>query len=190
MGVMSDIVVPSTTNVVDEYSETTLKYAMPWDTVSSAQFDRSLMVQPYLMDLRKRSAARVSKDPDFAVLQKVIDEEKRVLNEKTVSLNEQDRLKEKKEQDARLDEVKKALAARPPSKEKVYKFTLKQADLAGLPPALDPKKEPKKASTDGSEETADPVASSLSSVDTTLEESERILLDLITLSPHATTASR
>ena len=189
-GVSSDIVVPSTTNVVNEYSETTLKYAMPWDTVPSSQFDRSLMVQPYLADLRKRSADRIAKDPDFAILQKVIDEEKRVLNEKTISLNEQARITEKKEQDARLDSVKKALAARQPSKEKVFKFTLKQADLAGLPPVFDPKKESKKASTDGSDEASDPVASSLSSVDTTLEESERIMLDLITLTTHVSTASR
>jgi carboxyl-terminal processing protease len=189
-GVSSDIVVPSTTNVVNEYSETTLKYAMPWDTVTGTPIDRALSVQPYLSDLRKRSEARVAKDPDFNILQKVIEEEKRVLSEKTVSLNEQVRLKDKKEQDARLEEVKKALAARPASKEKVYKFTLKQADLPGLPAALDPKKEGKKASTDNADDAADPTSASMASVDTTLEESERILLDLINLSPRFSTASR
>lgn len=188
-GVNSDIVVPSTTNIVSEYSEKTLDYAMPWDTVPASQFDRALMVQPYLAELRKRSSARIAKDPDFAILQKVIDEEKRVLSEKTISLNEQARVKEKQEQDARLLEVKKALAARTPTKVKVYKFTLKQADMVGLPPVVDLKKESKKTSTDGSDDVADPVASSLSAVDTTLEESERIMLDLITLTPR-TTASR
>ena len=185
-GVVSDIVVPSISNIVDEYSESTLEYAMPWDTIPGTQYDRSLMVQPYLVDLRKRSAARIAKDPDFAVLQKVIEEQKRVLSEKTISLNEQVRQKEQKEQNALQADVKKAVAARPPSKEKIYKFTLKQADLAApLPAPLDPKKEAKKASTDGSDELADPpVASSISSIDFTLNESERILLDLITLSPH------
>lgn len=189
-GVASDIVIPSTTSVVDEYSEKTLEYAMPWDTVPSSNFVRANFVQPYLSELKKRSTARLATDPDFAILQKVIDEEKRVLNQKSILLNEQVRVKEKQDQDARLGEVKKALAKRPPSKEKIYKFTLKQADLPGLPPALDPKKEPGKKATDAGDETAtDPVASSVSAVDTTLEETERILEDLIILTPK-NTASR
>ena len=110
---------------------------------SGTFFDRTLMVSPNLLaELRRRSTARVSKDPDFAILQQVIDEEKRVLNQKTISLNEAERRKEKDLQDARMAQVKKELVVRVPSfKETVYKFTLKQADLAGLPAAFDPKKE-------------------------------------------------
>ncbi len=188
-GVASDIIIPSTTSVAEEYSEKMLEYAMPWDTVPGATFDRLGTVQPLLADLKRRSTARIAKDPDFAVLQKVIDEERRVLGQKTIQLNEQVRLKEKKDQDARLAEVKKALANRPPGKDKVYKFTLKQAALPGLPAPLDPKSEPKKKATDAADEPVDPVASSASAVDTTLEETLRILEDLIAQTPHAT-ASR
>jgi carboxyl-terminal processing protease len=187
-GVNSDIVIPSTTGVLTEYSEKTLDYDLPWDTIQSSSFEHAAMVQPYLAELRRRSSARIAKDPDFAVLQKVIDEETRALNQKVVSLNEADRIKEKQDEDARLAEVKKSIAARPASKDKVYKFTLKQADQPGLPPAMDPKKPVKKNATDAAEDT-DPVTTSIASVDTTLSETERILLDLISLTPQRT-ASR
>lgn len=189
-GVLSDIVLPSVTDVISEYSEKTLDYPMPWDTISSSSFDKLSMVQPYLSELRKRSEARVKKDPDFAILQQVIGEEKRIQAQKTLSLNEAERLREKQDEDARLATLKKALAARPASKEKIYKFSVKQADMPGLPPLFDPKAV---AKTTGAtpDDATDPLAASAKSngMDTTLEESERILMDLISLSPH-NTASR
>jgi hypothetical protein len=112
------------------------------------------------------------------MLQKVIDEEKRALTQKTILLNEKQRAKEKAEQDARLAEVKKAMLARKPGREKIYKFTLKLADVPGLPPLYDPTKD-KKKSTETADEPADPVAASAANVDTTLLETERILMDLI-----------
>ncbi len=177
-GVASDIVLPSTTGVVNEYSEQTLEYAMNWDTVPTSSFDKVVGVQSALPTLKKLSAARIAKDPDFAILQKVIDEEKRVLTQKTILLNEKQRAKEKAEQDARLAEVKKAMLARKPGREKIYKFTLKLADVPGLPPLYDPTKDKKKA-TESADEPADPVAASAANVDTTLLETERILMDLI-----------
>ncbi len=91
---------------------------------------------PYLAELKKRSEARIATNRDFVYLRDEIERYKKSLAEKTISLNEARRLKEKKEADERLKARKKELVARAEPEGKVYELTLKQVDLPGLPPAV------------------------------------------------------
>ncbi len=113
---------------------------MPWDTISSAKYDKLNRIQPYLAELLKRSAKRVAEDKDFEYLREDIEQYKKGLADKTVSLNEEQRLKEKEEAEARSKARQEELKARPPIDEKVYELTLKLADLPGLPPPVERKR--------------------------------------------------
>jgi carboxyl-terminal processing protease len=92
------------------------------------------MVEPYLTELRKRSADRVRADKDFAYIREDIEFFKKQQADKTVSLNEKVRLKEKEEIDARVKARDKERLARQEPSETTYDITLKQALLPGLPP--------------------------------------------------------
>jgi carboxyl-terminal processing protease len=181
-GVNPDIVLPSVSNYAD-VGESAQEYALPWDTVPGAKFERLDRIQPYLEELRRRSARRQQNDKDFAYLGEDIERYRKLLADKSVSLNEAQRLKEKQETDARAQARKHELAARPEPKTKVYELTVKQADQPGLPPPIVKTNEPparlesqtetKTAETDAEEKAP--------AMDVALEEAERILLDFISL---------
>jgi carboxyl-terminal processing protease len=136
-GVEPDIVLPSIWNESKDVGEKALDNPMPWDTIASAKFDRLNLVAPGLAELRKRSAARVAADPEFAYVREDIQLYKKQQADKTVSLNEQQRLKEKAEAEARTKARNKERLARKDPAEKVYEITLKQAVLPGLPPPVE-----------------------------------------------------
>jgi len=134
-GVTPDIVLPSVNNVA-EVGETSLENPLLWDTIESAKFDRLNRVEPYLVKLRKRTTERVDSEKDFDYVREDIDLAKKVLADKTVSLNEKQRRKEKEQADARDKERHKERLARAVPDEKVYELTLKLADQPGLPPPV------------------------------------------------------
>ncbi len=180
-GVPSDIVLPSLTDYID-VGEKSLDNAMPWDTVPTSSFEKVNMVQPYLAELKRRSDARIASDPDFAYLKEEIVRFRKVMAQKTYSLNEGQRTKEKADATARLKKRRTELLARPSSKEKDYLITLSNADTPGLPPAVDLKAQAKKPVRSSEEDPlATPDTEGLPVIDTTLTESEHILADLISL---------
>ncbi|PYI86488.1 MAG: tail-specific protease [Verrucomicrobia bacterium] len=132
-GVTPDIVLPSLNNYA-EVGEAHLENPLPWDEIASAEYEKANRIQPYLAELRKRSDKRVNSDKDFAYLRGEIDRYKKLIADKTVSLNEEERLKEKRETEAREQARKKELRAHPESKEKIYDLTLRLVDEPGLPP--------------------------------------------------------
>jgi carboxyl-terminal processing protease len=176
-----------------EIGESALPNALAWDTVPAAKYDAVNQIPPVLPELKKKSEARVAADKDFAYIRDEITRFKKAKEEKTVSLNEQQRMKEKEEMQARADARKKELRARPDPKYKTYEITLKNANLPGLPPPMvktntvadisaKPSNTVVKAETkisDDDEESKDepPVPT----VDSTLDEGWRILRDLVTL---------
>ena len=131
-GVTPDIVLPSLNNHA-EVGEKSLDDPLPWDTIASASYEKLNRIEPVLPELKKRSESRVAADRDFAFLRGEIERYKKTLAEKSVSLNEAQRLKEKKEADERYKARKKEMAGRPDVQRKVYEITLKNADLPGLP---------------------------------------------------------
>ncbi|HWX19795.1 MAG TPA: carboxy terminal-processing peptidase [Candidatus Binatia bacterium] len=132
-GVVPDIVLPSILNDSKEFGESTLDNALEWDEIPSAKYERVGMVEPYLPELRKRSALRVVSDKDFQYIQEDIEWYKKQQADKTVSLNEKERLKEKHELDAKAKARDKERLARKDPQEKVYELSLKQALEPGLP---------------------------------------------------------
>jgi carboxyl-terminal processing protease len=131
-GVVPDIILPSINNHA-EVGEDSLPNALPWDTVPTARYEPVNVIPPVLPGLRQRSAARLEKDPDFAYIREDIERFKKARDEKSVSMNEAERWKEKRENEARAKERNKELRARPQPNYKTYDFTLKNVDEPNLP---------------------------------------------------------
>jgi len=184
-GVTPDIVLPSFNNF-GEIGEAALPRALPWDTIQSAEYEPMNLISTHLAELRKRSEARQSTDKDLVWLRGEIERHRKKVDDKTVSLNEQQRLNEKKEADARAEARKNELKRRGEPPYKTYEITLKLADQPGLPPplsrtntvALKEEKPAKSAEEADEDETKD---EQTPAVDITLEETKRILMDLVEL---------
>ena len=132
-GVVADVVLPSVLGESKEIGESALENPLDYDTIPSAKYDRVDMVEPYLPELRKRSAQRLATDKEYAYIREDIALYIKQQNDKTVSLNEQQRLKEKEEADARQKTRDRERKTRTEPAETVYELTRKQVELPGLP---------------------------------------------------------
>jgi carboxyl-terminal processing protease len=132
-GVIPDIVLPSIWNTATDIGEKSLDNHMPWDTITNATFEKLNLVQPYLSELMKRSASRVATNRDFVYLRQDMDEYQKLWTAKTISLNEAERLKERRQEIAREEAREKERATRTEPDEPTYEITLKQVDTPGLP---------------------------------------------------------
>ena len=192
-GVVPDIILPSRNNYA-EVGEASLENPLAWDTIESAKYEKLNRIQPILPEVRKRSEARVAADRDFSYLQEDIALFKKLMADKSVSLNEETRLKEKKENEQRAEARKKERQARHEAEDKVYEITLKQADLPGLPPPVAKTNDLAKseATTSGNKpgDDEEELEDKSPDVDVTLKEAKRILLDLISLSQNETAVAR
>ena len=135
-GVESDISLPSTYDYMDMLGETSLDNALPWDTITAAEYDKLNCVRPFLPDLKARSALRVASDRDFAYVHEDIEQVKKLMGDKTISLNERRRLKEADENEARQEAREHELKTRKWPDEKIYDISLAQAEMDGLPTPL------------------------------------------------------
>jgi carboxyl-terminal processing protease len=189
-GVVPDIVLPSVNNHM-EVGEGSLENPLPWDTIQPANYTKLNRIEPLLPELRKRSDTRVAIDRDFAYIREDIERYKKLIAEKSVSLNEAQRLQEKMESEERTKARKKDLASRPELPGKTYEITLKQVDEPGLPAPLsktnqiakvDGTNHVKVAGTEGAPEDHEDVSEDKTPLDITLEETKRILIDLVYLS--------
>ena len=192
-GVIPDIILPSRNNYA-EVGEASLENPLAWDTIESAKYEKLNRIQPILSEVRKRSAARVAADQDFGYLQEDIALFKKLMADKSVSLNEEVRLKEKKENEQRAEARKKERQARHEVEDKIYEITLKQADLPGLPPPVartnDLAKSEKTIDANKTGDDEEDPEDKTADVDVTLKETKRMLLDLISLSRNETAVAR
>lgn len=216
-GVVPDIVLPSVNNYA-EIGESSLDNPLPYDTIESAPFKKLGLIQPLLPELHRNSAKRIESDQDFVYLREDIARYRKMLADKTVSLNEEQRLKEKQEKEARDKARQAEMKARPEVNEKVYEITLKQAELPGLPPPVAKTNDLASAKTPhgsaaGSAELSASQNTKLSDakpakeddedgegdassdtkvpvVDAAMKEAKRILADLISLWPHGGTVAQ
>jgi carboxyl-terminal processing protease len=202
-GVIPDIVLPSPNNYA-EIGEASLDNPLPWDPVPSASYKKLNLIQPVLPELQRRSSKRLETDQDFIYLREDIDQYRKLLADKTVSLNEEQRLKEKQEKETRDKTRQAEMKARPEPNEKVYDITLKQAEMPGLPAPvshtneLASAKAPHATATPGGtndsaaaeqkvaakddDDDADAVTEpKVPVVDAAMKEAKRILADLVTL---------
>jgi carboxyl-terminal processing protease len=195
-GVVPDVVLPSLANELKEVGESSLDNPLPWDTIPAAKYDQLNRVAPYVNELARRSTDRIGNDKEFAYIREDIEQLKKAQADKTVSLNEQDRLKEKSEMNGRQKARTHERLARKEGTEKTYELSLEQADLPGLPPPVEKTNSIAKLSSGNGVSAGDSASLSLSDVtgdeeaaddekaptpDATMVESERILIDYVSL---------
>ena len=135
-GVTPDIQLPSTYDFMELLGEASLDNALSAEPIPPVEYEKFKMVQPVLAELRTRSAARVETDKDFAYVREDIEQVKKVMGDKSISLNEPRRLKEIDENETRAKEREKELKSRKWADEKLFDLTLKQSTEPGLPPPL------------------------------------------------------
>jgi carboxyl-terminal processing protease len=207
-GVVPDIILPSVLGESKEIGESTLENALEPDSVPSTDYKRLNLVAPYLAELRKHSSQRLAADPEYAYIRQDIEIYKKFQADKTVSLNERQRLKQKEEDDAREKAREKERLARKPSPEIVHELTLREVDKPGLPPPVEKtnsvaKLPPHHASSSSVSQTNayaagkaepggldddlgnDPEEEKPPAVDATLAEAEHILVDYLSVLPEA-----
>jgi carboxyl-terminal processing protease len=183
-GVTPDVILPSIYDYMD-LGEASLENCLPADQTTPANFSPVDMVKPYLTDLRTASKERVSKSKDFAYIQQDIDQTKKRKDEKTISLNEKVRQKEKDEYKATNEARKKERASRPPSGISIFELDLAAAEAGKPLVAYNPNKPkddgevvPLSTSQDDSDVDSDSDADSGdTAVDPHLDETIQILRD-------------
>ena len=131
-GVVPDIALPSISDYL-EVGESSLENPMAYDEIQPADYDKLNRVKPYLTELTKRSNERVAASRDFAYVKEDIEVVKKAVAEKSVSLNEQQRLKEKNEQEDRQQVRDRELKARKFPEQKIYDLTIKGEEVQMKP---------------------------------------------------------
>jgi carboxyl-terminal processing protease len=126
-GVISDVTLPSLLDYY-EIGERTLPNCLPYDEVDKVDYQPFNLVSSYLPDLVARSAQRVGKSRDFAYVKEDIDLLKQKLADKSVSLNEAKRMKEKNDLVAQSDARKAERAKRTDPADKIYDVTVDMID--------------------------------------------------------------
>lgn len=106
-GVVADVELPSITTHLD-VAESDLDYAMKFDKVPAAKYERVKDAPPALVDqIRRRSLERQANSTDFQKVDKDIARYLTQKKRKTVSLNEAKFMADRAELDARKEEEKK-----------------------------------------------------------------------------------
>jgi len=132
-GVAADIILPSLWNDSPDVGESNLDNHLPYDTIESSRFQKVNMVQPELAELANRSNARTATNKEFAYMREDIERIRKQREEKTVSLNEKQQLADRAQIISEHKEREAERAAHKSSEPKIYDFTVKQANEAGLP---------------------------------------------------------
>ena len=139
-GVEPDIILPSIGNHAEGVGEAELKNPLEWDFISKEDLEREEVVYtrldratPYVKALTAKHQKRIGNDQDFTYVREDIKRYKELIADKTVSLNEKIRVKEKEEVEAKVKRRKEEIKTRPASDLLAYKFSLKNIDMAGLP---------------------------------------------------------
>lgn len=91
-GVIPDIKLVDIWN--DQFGERKAKNALQWDTIPTAPFKREGSVAPYIQKMAEQSALRVAKDPQFTYLEARRVLSKKLLDDKQVSLDLDERKKQ------------------------------------------------------------------------------------------------
>lgn len=183
-GVTPDIVLPDVLSFSKQFGESALENALPWDTIQPAAYDELKLVTPYLSVLSARSAARVATNQDFQYIQQDIADLQKHEAEKTVTLDENKAIEDRRAIARRNQQREDERNARPDQPQQVYDITLQNASQPGLPvPPPDThstSETNKNTPTDKAKLTG---KKSGAGGDPTLDEAERIMEDYLSLLP-------
>jgi len=184
-GVISDIVLPS----IDEFlpiGESDLPHALVWDKIPTSRFEGVPIDAKLLARLRQESDARQGKLEEFAFLRRYVEWFKAREAQKLISLNLEDRRKQKQADDAFRKEIKL-------QREKLAKedYPYKEFRLGPpLPPRITAEKTPEVKDADKDKDDDDSDSEDLEEdqsidaygkVDVSLREALRVVDDAIEL---------
>lgn len=110
-GVAANIILPSRYDS-QEFGESSLKDPLPYDVIGSLKFDKAPNNPLPLDDLKARSEARVSANPEFKYITEQAARRKSILEKNTLSLNEAVRLADDTSDEARIFQQKQERKAR------------------------------------------------------------------------------
>jgi len=134
-GVTPDISFPLTVDAKD-FGESSYDNALPWTSIAPADYHTVADLKSIVPMLRERHDTRTAKNTDWQNFEADLADMRKLRNEKTVSLNEQVRRKERDEQEAKRKS--RDLAANGgsavPAADPAAKTTQKLAQEAGSPP--------------------------------------------------------
>lgn len=171
-GVVPDIVLPS----IDDYlpiGESDLPRALVWDQIQTSKFEGGPLEQKIVTPLREASRKRQAELEEFAYLRKYVDWFKARQEQKLVSLNLEQRQKQKADDDAFRKELK------------AEKERLAKSDFAFTPFYLGPPPPPKikapKKEGDEEDEIEDEDEGTYTKADIHLREALRVVGDAIAL---------
>ncbi|MBI4624997.1 MAG: carboxy terminal-processing peptidase [Verrucomicrobia bacterium] len=175
-GVVPDIVLPSITDHIPNIGEADLPHALVWDQIKTSFFDGEPLEPKVLAPLRQASLERQGKLEEFTYLKRNVDWFKARQEQKLISVNLEQRKKQKADDDAFRKEMKQ-------EKERIAKndFPFKPFYL-GPPPA--PRiKAPKKDAGDDDEDFGPDAGENETYVkaDVHLRETLRVVSDAIDL---------
>ena len=120
-GVIPDIHLPSAGDISD-VTESAQKDALPYDEIEPAAYDRAGSVDGKIAPVSKASADRVAASKEFAWIREDLERWEKQKKDKTLSLNENKRLAERKADEDRAETRKKeriAMKERPPVFEEI-----------------------------------------------------------------------
>lgn len=118
-GVLPDIDYPS---IIDtkEIGESALPEAMPWDTIKAAIKPATDPFKPYIAELKSEHEVRSTKDAEFVFIRDKLALAQKLMEEKTVSLNEVDRRKQHADIEAKqlvMENIRRKAKGEEPLKE-------------------------------------------------------------------------
>ncbi len=99
-GVVPDIAFP-TSVAADEFGESSYDNALPWTSIQKADYATVADLKPMIPMLLARHEARTAQDAQWTSFADEIADAKKLRAEKVISLNEQTRIKERDEQEAK-----------------------------------------------------------------------------------------
>lgn len=172
-GVVPDIVLPS----IDDFlpiGEADLPHALAWDQIPSSSFNGGPLDAKIVTPLRQASLDRQSKLEEFSYLRRSVDRFKLRQEQKLISVN----LEERRKQKTSDDDFRKEMKA---ERERIAKsdYTFKPFYLGGPPP---PKiKAPKKSGDDDDDAEIEEENDTYIKADVHLRESLRVVSDAIAL---------
>ena len=135
-GVTPEISFPLTI-ASEEFGESSYENALPWTSISKADYKPVADLKPLIPMLQARHEARTSKDVEWNNFVAEISDAKRIRAEKTISLNEEVRIKERDEQDAKRKQREALAAGAFPDKDPAAKSQV-DASKDAARPAIDP----------------------------------------------------
>ena len=177
-GVMPDIILPSVNNHA-ELGEASLDDPLPWDVIKASVYEPLNEISALVFDLKSKSEQRVASSREFELVRDDIARYQKIIKDKSVSMNQAERLKEREENKKR-DEARKAERLNHRNDPKFFEVTLRNSVEAGLQ-FWQPKTNQVARIQDPDDDVdpADAELEKLPALDIHLDEAKNIMVDLI-----------